>query len=193
MHAALSAAVAGELSRSLRGTGHTVYSSDQRLTPRPGESMYADAIVACPRAAAPPHAPRALANPVPIAEVLSLATADWDMGGKFRLYREFASLRHYLLLHTDAWLVVHHERRDGDTCRTTEHGSGSSVTLSALGTTVAVGGLYAEVFAQGAALVTRCRGSGLHEGGSRALDRYRARSITTHPSVATVPDMYPSM
>jgi Uma2 family endonuclease len=94
VHAALSSAVGGELRT---GCGCAVYSSDLRLTPLPGESMYADVTVGCPPAAAPPHDPQALANPVLIAEVLSPSTA--DTGGKFRLYREFVSLRHYLLVH----------------------------------------------------------------------------------------------
>jgi Uma2 family endonuclease len=151
LHAALSGALGGELRALLRARacGCTVYSSDLRLTPRPGQSMYADVTVGCPPTEAPAHDPHALANPVLIAEVLSPRTADWDMGGKFRLYREFASLRHYLLLHTDAWLVVHHERLEGDAWRATEHGPGSAVVLSALGVTLSVDALYADLVAQG--------------------------------------------
>jgi Uma2 family endonuclease len=151
LHAALSGAVVLELGSKLRARacGCTVYSSGLRLTPRPGQSTYADATVGCPPTEAPAHDPHALANPVLIAEVLSPRTADWDMGGKFRLYRAFASLRHYLLVHTDAWLVVHHERLEGDVWRATEHGPGGLVALSALGVTLSVDALYAELVAQG--------------------------------------------
>ena len=46
--------------------------------------------------------PDTLLNPVFIAEVLSASTQDKDWGEKVMLYRQIPSLRHYLLLNSEA-------------------------------------------------------------------------------------------
>lgn len=151
IHALTATSLATELTRALEAAGRDcgVYGSDVRISPREGQSMYADVTVACPPVAAPAYDRDAIANPVLVAEALSPSTADWDMGGKFALYREFRSLRHYLLVHTDAWHVLHYARQPDGAWRLTEHGPDDTIELSALGLTLPVRSIYARVAAQG--------------------------------------------
>jgi Uma2 family endonuclease len=51
-------------------------------------------------------------DPVIIVEVLSPSNEKDDIGRKLALYLKFPSLRHYLVIHQDRQLVVHHQRRD---------------------------------------------------------------------------------
>ncbi len=150
-HGAVGAAFAGELRASMgaKGCGCVVYSSDVRLSLRERHAMYPDVSVACPPIEAPPHDPEALANPVVIVEVLSPSTADWDLAGKFELYREFLSLQHYVVAHADAWRVLHFERQADGRWLMDEYGPGDTIVLTALGCSIGVDAVYAGLVAQG--------------------------------------------
>lgn len=54
-----------------------------------------------------------LRNPYLIVEVLSDSTADYDRVEKFRHYRRFETLRHYILIAQDRIQVEHYARREG--------------------------------------------------------------------------------
>jgi Uma2 family endonuclease len=129
--------------------GCTVYSSDLRVSLAEGAMMYPDVTIACPPVEAPAHDPEAVANPTVVVEVLSPSTAGWDMGGKFELYRAFPSLRHYIVVSSDAWHVHHRERIGDGIWRYTDHGPGGVLFLTALGVTLEVDALYAPLLAQG--------------------------------------------
>ena len=131
------------------GGGCTTYGSDVRVCPDTGESMYPDLTIACPPIEESPHDPHAIANPVVLVEVLSPSTAGWDVGGKFELFRRFASLRHVLFVSSDAWHVHHRERISDETWRYTDHGPGTTVELTALGVRLEVDALFAPLVAQG--------------------------------------------
>lgn len=150
-HGALGPRVAFLLGGQLeaRGCGCVTYGSDVRVCPEAGESMYPDLTIACPPFEASPHDPHAIANPVVLVEVLSPSTAGWDMGGKFELFRRFASLRHVLYVSSDAWHVHHRERIADGTWRYTDHGAGAVIELTALGARLEVDALYAPLLAQG--------------------------------------------
>ena len=150
-HGAIALAFASELRGSMNAgaCGCTVYNSDVRVSLRARHSMYPDAMVACPPIESPSHDADAVSNPVVILEVLSPTTADWDLAGKFELYREFTSLRHYLVAHADTWRVMHFERQADGRWIMGEHGAGSVIHLAALGVNVSVDAVYAGLVAQG--------------------------------------------
>ncbi len=144
-HGAIATSFSTELTRAVEtaGCGCKVFNSDVRLSLRERHAMYPDVSIACPPLVPPPHDGEALSNPVVIVEVLSPTTADWDLAGKFELYREFTSLRHYLVAHADAWRVMHFERQADGRWLMDEHGPGDVIELSALGCSISVDAVYA--------------------------------------------------
>jgi len=88
----------------LRSKGCTPVGSDQRVHVKNKSSfLYPDLSVVCGRPEfLEDKKPDTLLNPVFIAEVLSASTQDKDRGEKFMLYRQIPSLRHYLLLSSEA-------------------------------------------------------------------------------------------
>jgi Uma2 family endonuclease len=55
-----------------------------------------------------------LHHPILIVEVLSESTAEYDRSDKFKHYRQLASLRYYVLVHQDRWLVEWFHRNEAD-------------------------------------------------------------------------------
>jgi Uma2 family endonuclease len=53
-----------------------------------------------------------VSDPIIVVEVLSPSNEKDDVGRKLALYLRIPSLRHYLVIHQDRRLVVHHQRRD---------------------------------------------------------------------------------
>jgi Uma2 family endonuclease len=51
-------------------------------------------------------------DPIIVVEVLSPSNEGDDIGRKLALYLKTPSLRHYLVIHQDRRLIVHHQRRD---------------------------------------------------------------------------------
>ncbi|AMR28220.1 hypothetical protein A0257_14755 [Hymenobacter psoromatis] len=87
----------------LRRRGCKGYMGDQRVqTKSQAGYLYPDTVVACGPEFSDKGRPQSLLNPVFIAEVLSASTQDKDRGEKFMLYRQIPSLRHYLLLSSQA-------------------------------------------------------------------------------------------
>jgi Uma2 family endonuclease len=80
-----------------------------------------------------------------VGEVLSPATADWDLDGKFRGYRTLASLRHYVVVAQTHQEVKHFARQDDGSWRMTVHGPGEAVHLRDHDITVPVDAIYARV------------------------------------------------
>ncbi|WP_262903299.1 Uma2 family endonuclease [Hymenobacter psoromatis] len=88
----------------MRGKGYTPVGSDQRVHVKNKSSfLYPDLSVVCGQPKfLEAKKPDTLLNPVFLAEVLSASTQDKDRGEKFMLYRQIPSLRHYLLLSSEA-------------------------------------------------------------------------------------------
>jgi Uma2 family endonuclease len=57
-------------------------------------------------------------NPVVVVEVLSPSTEGRDHGVKVRGYFSLPSVSHYLILETDARMLIHHKRGQGDVIET---------------------------------------------------------------------------
>jgi Uma2 family endonuclease len=83
-----------------------------------GSSLIPDVVVTCSELDF--TTPR-IDDPILIVEVLSPSNEKDDIGRKLALYLKIPSLRHYLVIHQDRRLVVHHQRREdlGDDFLTT--------------------------------------------------------------------------
>jgi Uma2 family endonuclease len=83
-----------------------------------GSSLIPDVVVTCSDLDF--TTPR-IDDPIIIVEVLSPSNEKDDVGRKLALYLKISSLHHYLVMHQDRRLVVHHQRRDdlGDSFLTT--------------------------------------------------------------------------
>jgi Uma2 family endonuclease len=101
------------LSNGLRNAPvYEVFNSDQRLRVADGGPFfYPDVTVACESSIF--DTDDCLRNPCLLIEVLSPSTRAFDRDEKFRAYRRIASLRHYVLVASDAVRVEHFERLPG--------------------------------------------------------------------------------
>jgi Uma2 family endonuclease len=122
--------VVRELSAQLKSRPCRVYPSDMRVKVDPsGLYTYPDAVVACGEIRFEDEDRDTLLNPVIVVEVLSPSTEAYDRGGKFAQYRRLNSLKEYVVIAQDRYLVerfVRHE--DGQQWILTEF-SGPAATL----------------------------------------------------------------
>jgi Uma2 family endonuclease len=133
-HAALGAALAGELRAALRGGPCRVLSSDQKVVARPGAHfVYPDASVVCGPLEVATGTTDVLANPTVLVEVLSASSEKYDRGLKWEGYQHLASLRDYLLVSQSAPRIEHFQREVDEGGRVSwryrELGRGEGVTL----------------------------------------------------------------
>ncbi len=90
----------GELAVQLKGKNCRPYGPDMRMyIPENTLYTYPDISIYCKRPMEGPDDDIAI-NPTVIIEILSPSTKDYDMGGKFALYRDIPTLREYLLVDT---------------------------------------------------------------------------------------------
>ncbi len=88
----------GDLALRLKGKPCRPYGPDMRLhIPENTLYTYPDITIYCNPAIDNPGGDVA-ANPSVIIEILSPSTRDYEMGGKFALYREIPSLKEYILI-----------------------------------------------------------------------------------------------
>ncbi|HKM64738.1 MAG TPA: Uma2 family endonuclease [Acidisphaera sp.] len=106
-----------------------------------GKVYYPDAAVTCSPTDGRSYL---LPEPVVIIEVLSESTAEIDLGTKSIDYRSLPSLRHYVLVAQTQPTVTVLTLLD-DTWVWTSHTSGGTVSLDAIGVTLLVDQLYANV------------------------------------------------
>jgi Uma2 family endonuclease len=76
----------------------------------PNVAFYPDVVVVCGNPLITFE--EALQNPVLVAEVLSMSTASFDRGEKFRQYRTIPYLRHIVFLEQDRPIIEHYERNE---------------------------------------------------------------------------------
>jgi len=111
-HSALGFRCGIQLNEKLAGRGCTVFSSDARVrTPSTGSYVYPDTSVVCGPVIAADNTVDILINPILVVEVLSPSTEDFDLNGKFALYREIESVKEYLLIHTKTVAIEHYSRQ----------------------------------------------------------------------------------
>ena len=111
VHNTIGGNVFASLHRQLRGKPCRPWGSDQQVKiPSRRNIVYPDVSVGCPPHEWDEQHRNALANPVAIIEVLSPSTENYDRRRKFDLYATIPSLRHYVLVWTEARYIEHFER-----------------------------------------------------------------------------------
>lgn len=142
-HAALALAVAAELRVALRGRPCFALGSDFRVRLDGTDlSTYPDVSVWCGEILRPEGDRHAGTNPVAVVEVLSPGTRDYDEGAKTRHYLRLPSLRHLVLVDSEATRVELWTRGEGDVWEV-RHLTDGPLPLSHLGVTLDVGAIYA--------------------------------------------------
>ena len=142
-HAALAAAVIGELGMALRGKRCRVYTSDVSVRVQAtGLSTYPDVSVVCGAEETDAEDPEAVVNPVVLVEVLSDTTEAYDRGAKAAHYRRIPSVQAYLLVSQSEPLIELYRRRD-DRWELIEARPGEWLDLDALDVRLDVQAVYA--------------------------------------------------
>ncbi len=142
-HAALAAALAGELRAALRSKPCRVFSSDLRVRVQAtGLTTYPDLSVACGKLETAPDDPHALINPVVLVEVLSESTEAYDRGAKAAHYRRINSLAEYVLVSQSEPLIEVHRRNERGHFELIEARAGEHAELASLGVRISVDAVY---------------------------------------------------
>jgi Uma2 family endonuclease len=146
-HIRITRDLAGAIERRLAPNRCDIFNADMRVRiRRSGQQLgyYPDVVVTCPRV---PDDTLELEAPLIIAEVLSPSTARTDKHEKFANYATLASLRHYILVSTDAARVLHYRRGDADEWGQPEEllGLDALLRLDALGIEILLSDIYARV------------------------------------------------
>ncbi len=142
-HAALAAAIAGELRNALRGKSCRVFSSDLRVrVSKTGLTTYPDLSVVCGKLETAPEDPHALLNPVVLIEVLSESTEAYDRGAKASHYRRIESLAEYVLVSQSEPLIEVHRRNERGHFELIESRTGDFAELASLGIKISVDAVF---------------------------------------------------
>ena len=105
-HNAIATNVLAELRSKLKGKGCRPYGSDMRIhIPSNTLFTYPDVSVFCGDVKTLNDDKFNALNPVVIIEVLSKSTKSYDRGDKFKLYRDIATLKEYVLIDSTAVFV----------------------------------------------------------------------------------------
>jgi Uma2 family endonuclease len=141
-HAALEAAMAGELRNALEAAGKQcrVYSANLRLRVEATDfTCYADATVVCGKAETSPVDRHAVTNPTVLVEVLSDSTESYDRGIKAGHYRHIPSIREYVLVSQHSAVVEVWRRNEQERWEVAAvAGKGEKAALASLGIAIDV-------------------------------------------------------
>ena len=118
------------------------FGADLAVILGPGHVVLPGASVSCELDAGPWST-----KPVVVMEVLSPATAGYDLGGRALAYQRLPSLRHLVLIHPDRMSVQHvHRDAEGQGFSTADLNQAESLLrLTAIGIEIPVAELYAQV------------------------------------------------
>ena len=141
------------LNVALRGAGIRtcrVFGSDVRVHPPEGRNTYPDVSVLCGQPDLYRGRNDIFTNPIFVAEVLSPSTEAYDRNKKRLAYQTIPTLQHYLLITADRARVELYTREVSGWHMEAYEGLETILPLSALGVTLALADLYAQVnFEQG--------------------------------------------
>ncbi|HEX4999283.1 MAG TPA: Uma2 family endonuclease [Terriglobia bacterium] len=120
-HAEIAANIIAYLKTKLRGRSCHVYGSDLAIDAPGGRPYrYPDVSVVCgERRIEEVDGRDCLSNPVILVEVLSPASASYDLGVKFEEYKSIPTLTDYILVAQDRPYVIRRTRDDRNTWRET--------------------------------------------------------------------------
>jgi Uma2 family endonuclease len=136
------------LKDALRSAGNRtcrVFGSDLKVNADDGRKAFPDVSVICGPLSYHRRRQDTVTNPILVAEVLSLSTAQFDRGEKWASYQTLPSLQHYLLVAADKPRVELYTRQEQGWLLETFEGLDSHVSLSVLNITLALADLYAQV------------------------------------------------
>lgn len=124
-----------------------VLPSDMRLRIEAANAcLYPDVTVLCDEPRFHDNRKDVLLNPLLVAEVLSPSTEGYDRGGKFALYRQVASLRHYLVVAQDRHDINLFTRQpDGRWVLDAYRDADAVIALPELACEIGLGDIYAQV------------------------------------------------
>ena len=145
-HSAVKTNLLALIRTALRGRPCRPYDVDLKVhIEDTGLFTYPDLSVICGPPARSPQDKNAATNPTLLAEVLSPSTEGWDRGSKFAHYRRLPTLQHYLLVSTDLVRVELYTRAEDGRWTLSEHGAGKQIELPALGISLDVDEIYADL------------------------------------------------
>jgi len=96
-----------EIKQKLKGKPCRPFNSDQRIhIPLNSLFTYPDISIVCGEIKTLNDDNWNITNPAVVIEVLSSATRNYDLGGKFSLYREIPTLREYILIDSESIKIL---------------------------------------------------------------------------------------
>jgi Uma2 family endonuclease len=120
-----------------------VYIVDIKVQVEPGQRyFYPDVVVTCDRR---DDDPQWVKFPCLIVEVLSPSTEALDRGAKFAKYRQFSTLKEYVLVQVEQPAVEVFRRNEKDQWVLSEYALGDRLQLESAGMEIAVADLYRQV------------------------------------------------
>ena len=124
-----------------------IYPSDLKVrVPNSRRFFYPDVSIVCGETQFADEEKDVVLNPVVVIEVLSDSTAAFDRGKKFQSYQQIESLREYLLVSQDEYVVEHFLRRDdGRWLYTKAGGLDESLALPTVKCRLALADVYSKV------------------------------------------------
>ncbi|HEX8131336.1 MAG TPA: Uma2 family endonuclease [Pyrinomonadaceae bacterium] len=131
----------------LRDRPCRIYPSDLKVrVANSGRFFYPDVSIVCGETQFADDERDVVLNPVIIVEVLSESTAAFDRGKKFQSYQQIESLREYLLVSQDEYVVEHFLRQDdGRWLYTKAAGLEEAIALPAVQCELALSDVYRKV------------------------------------------------
>jgi len=144
-HAAIGPKFAAEVLRRLPA-GCQLFQAPLRVRVTATKYFYPDFSIVCGKPTLTDEHNDTLTNPKVIVEILSPSTADYDAGGKFRLYRELPSFEEYVLISQEVQMVeIFEKAQDGTRVLRTVRGAEAMVRVSTLGIEFPLAALYADL------------------------------------------------
>lgn len=124
--------------------GCEIYFPGTRVaTSRKGLYTYPDFVIVCGQPKFWDTDANTLANPKVLVEILSPTTMDYDLGTKFKLYRDLTSLEEYVTIHQDEPLIEHHVRQpDGSWLIRDLRGPDATLRLGSVGVEIGLHTIY---------------------------------------------------
>jgi Uma2 family endonuclease len=146
-HASIISDFSGELRNCLIGTTCQVLTQDMRVqASRGGLYAYPDILVFCGQPTLLDEKEDTLLNPILIVEVLSDSTRNYDLGGKFELYREIPTLQEYVTIEQKVvHITTRHRQEDGSWLLRDYVDLKGDLPLSSVVTNIAIAKIYRNV------------------------------------------------
>ncbi len=118
------------LGQKLKGKSCEPFNSDQRIyIPQNSLFTYPDISIICGEIVTLNNDDWNIINPVVIIEILSKATKNYDRGDKFKLYRDIATLKEYILIDSETISIEAFRINDGGHWELEEYKKADNILL----------------------------------------------------------------